>query len=390
MLRFWSLMVASTVRNPRRSLLTVASIAMSLCLLTVLGAMYRALFLESEATPAQALRIVTHHRISITQPMPVSFEAKIRSVAGVGDSMIWQWFGGSYKDARDPRNFFARFAVEPDRLFKIKPDVEVPEDQKLVFQHTRSSCIVGKKLAERLGWNIGERVSLGGDIFPTTLELTIAGIYTDSQDEENLYFDYEYLRQLLRAVGQSSRADAVGVFLSIVDQPSEVDTVAASIDKLFEDSPAPTKTESERAWQLGFVSFLGNLKLFLLSLSGALTFTILLVSGNTISMSVRERTGEVGILKTLGCTQEIILTIFMGEAMLMAVTGGLAGIMLGAALATVVRASGSAFAALRLGVTLDVAAFVLLVAAAIGLVSSFPPAWRASQMSILESLRHNG
>jgi putative ABC transport system permease protein len=223
-----------------------------------------------------------------------------------------------------------------------------------------------------------------------TLELTIVGIYSDPEDDENLYFDYEYLRQLLKATGQSSHADAVGVFLTEADRPDDVDAVSAAIDKQFEDSPAPTKSESERTWQLSFISFLGNLKLFLLSISGALTFTILLVSGNTISMSVRERTREVGILKTLGLTKEMILSIFIGESMLMAISGGFAGVILGTLLAAGVRASGTAFAALRLGVTLDVAVFVLIVAAVIGLVSSLTPAWRASQMPILDSLTHTG
>jgi putative ABC transport system permease protein len=149
MTRFWSLIVANLFRNRQRNALTLASIAVSLCLLTILGAMYRAVFLRTAATPSEALRIVTHHRISITQPMPVSFEAKIRSIAGVRDSMIWQWFGGAYKDARDPGKFFARFAVEPARFFHIKSEVELPDGQKLAFERTRSSCIVGRKLAER-------------------------------------------------------------------------------------------------------------------------------------------------------------------------------------------------------------------------------------------------
>ena len=123
-------------------------------------------------------------------------------------------------------------------------------------------------------------------------------IYSNPDEDENLYFDYEYLRQLLVAIGQSSGADSVGLFLTAADRPEDVDAISAGIDKRFEDSPAPTKGESERIWQLNFVSFLGNLKLFLLSISAALTFTILLVSGNTISMSVKERTREVGILKT--------------------------------------------------------------------------------------------
>ena len=390
MTRFWSLILANLFRNRRRSALTLMSIAVSLCLLTVLGEMYRGLFVETAAPPAQALRMVTHHRISITQPMPVSFLTKIRSTSGVRDSMIWQWFGGTYKDARDSRNFFGRFAVEPNRFSHIKPDAEIPEDQKLAFQRTRSSCIVAKKLAERFQWKIGDRVALTGDIFPVNLELTIVGVYSDPEEEENLYFDYEYLRQVLTATGRSNRANTVGVFLTAANRPDDVDTIAAAIDKQFEDSPAPTKTESERTWQLSFISFLGNLKLFLLSISGALTFTILLVSGNTISMSVRERIREVGVLKTLGFTQEMILTIFLGEAVLMALAGGALGIILGTLLSAAVRANEPAFAALKLGMTADVAVFVLLVATALGVVSSLAPARSASRMPIVESLTDNG
>ena len=390
MFRLWPLMLASMVRNPRRTLLTVASVAVSLCLLSVLAAAYRSLFLQPEAAPAEALRIVTHHRVSITQPMPVSFLPKIRSIPGVHDSMIWQWFGGTYKDARDPRNFFARFAVEPSRFFRIKPEVQLPEDQKAAFQNTRSSCIVGKTLADRFQWRIGDRITLLGDIFPVTLELTIVGAYSNPDEDANLYFGYEYLRQLLIANGQSSRADAVGVFLTLVDHASDVDAVASAIDKESEDSPAPTKSESERMWQLSFVSFLGNLQLFLLSISGALTFTILLVSGNTISMSVRERTREVGVLKTLGFSREMILVMFMGETMLMSITGGILGLAVGSVLALFVAHGDTAFAALRISVTIDVAGFVIVVAGLIGALSSCIPARYAARIQILDSLRYSG
>ena len=390
MLRFWSLMVASTVRNPRKSLLTAGSVALSLCLLSVLAAAYRSLFLEPESAPAEALRLVTHHRVSVTQPMPVSFLPKIRNTPGVVDSMVWQWFGGTYRDARDPRNFFARFAVEPARFFRIKPEVELPDDQKVTFQHTRSSSIVGRTLAARFGWKVGDRITLVGDIFPVTVELTIVGIYSSPDEEENLYFDYEYLRQLLVATGQSSRADTVGVFLTAADRPQDVDPIAAAIDKQFEDSPAPTKSESERLWQLSFVSFLGNLQLFLISISAALTFTILLVSGNTISMSVRERTREVGILKTLGFTREMILGMFMGETVLISIAGAIAGILLGSVLALAVRHSGTPFATLRLGFSAGVAGFVIAVAVLIGVLSSFIPARQAAHSQILDALRYSG
>jgi putative ABC transport system permease protein len=348
------------------------------------------LFLRPDATPSQALRVITHHRVSITQPMPVSFAAKIRRTPGVRDSMVWQWFGGTYKDARDPGNFFARFAVEPDRFFNIKGEVQLPEDQKLAFQHLRTSCIVGKKLSERFQWKVGDHVAVAGDIFPVTLELSIAGIYSSPpEDDENLYFSYDYLRELVKAAGQSGR-DEVGVFLTEVDRPEDVDAVTAAIDQQFEDSPAPTKSESEAAWQLSFVSFLGNLKLFLVSISGALIFTILLVSGNTISMAVRERVREVGILKTIGFTPQMILAMLMGESTLLALVGGFAGIALGAGLSAILRSALSAFGALRLGVTFDVAVSVVLTAAVIGLVSSFIPARSASRLSIVESLGDTG
>lgn len=390
MFRFWSFILANALRSRRRTMLTVASIAISLCLLTVLAAMYRTLFLQPEATPSEALRLVTHHRISITQPMPVSFLPRIRNIPGVRDSMIWQWFGGTYRDARDARNFFARFAVEPERFFNIKPEVELPDAQRLAFQRTRSACIVGSKLRDRFQWRIGDRISLTGDIYPVRLELTLVGVYSRPEDDENLYFNYEYLRQLLIAEGQSRRADKVGVFLTLAERKEEVDVIAAAIDKEFEDSPAPTKSESENAWQLSFVSFLGNLKLFLLSISGALVFTTLLVSGNTISMTIRERTREVGILKTLGFTQKMILGIFMGETMLIAIIGGLLGVLLGELLAVGVRMGVTALGALRLGVTLDVAVLMLLASAAMAAISSFIPARSASRMPILESLRSFG
>jgi putative ABC transport system permease protein len=391
MFRFWSLIMANVLRNRRRSVLTVASIAVSLCLLTVLAEMYRALFLNPQASPSQALRIVTHHRVSITQPMPVSFTAKIRSTPGVRDSMASQWFGGTYKDARDPKNFFARFAVEPDRFFNIKGEIELPDHQKRAFQQGRTACIVAKKLAERFQWKIGDRVALVGDIFPVNLELTIAGVFTaPPEDDGNLYFNFEYLRLLRMAAGQGSAGDQVGTFLTQVEKANDLDAVAAAIDKQFENSSTPTKSESERAWQLSFVSFLGNLKLFLFSISGALTFTVLLVSGNTISMAIRERTREVGILKTLGFTQGMILSVFLGEALLMSVAGGLAGTILGAGLSVVVRNSGTLLGSLKPEVTLDVVMLVLVIAACVGLISSFIPSRSASRMPILETLRHTG
>jgi len=389
MFRYSALIAKNGLRNRRRSILTAGSFAVSMCLLGVLLAMYRALFLNTEAHPAQALRLVTHHKVSITQPLPISYLARIRQIPGVRDAMVWQWFGGTYKDARDPRNSFARFAINPDRFLRIKSEVALPQDQKLAFQQFRTSCVVGKKLAEKFRWRLGDRVTLVGDIFPVDLELKIAGIYSDPDDSEILFFNYEYLRELLIAGGQSAQ-DSVGVFLVQADGPDDAPGVAAAIDREFENSPAPTMTESELAWQLSFISFIGNLKLFLISVCGALTFTMLLVSANTISMSVRERAREVGIMKTLGFTSRSILWMISGESVCLALLGGFSGMVAAETLCALVRNSASAFASLKVSLTPDVALAVLLVAAVVGSAGSILPAWSASRRSILDSLRCTG
>jgi putative ABC transport system permease protein len=389
MFRYSALIAKNGLRNRRRSILTAGSFAVSMCLLGVLMAMYRALFLNTETHPSQALRLVTHHRVSITQPLPISYLARIRQIPRVRDAMVWQWFGGTYKDARDPSNSFARFAINPDRFLRIKSEVALPQDQKLAFQQFRTACVVGKKLAEKFGWQPGDRVTLVGDIFPVDLELKIAGIYSDPDDSEILFFNYEYLRELLIAGGQSAQ-DSVGVFLVQADGPDDAPGVAAAIDREFENSPAPTMTESELAWQLSFISFIGNLKLFLISVCGALTFTMLLVSANTISMSVRERAREVGIMKTLGFTPGAILWMISGESVCLALLGGFSGMVAAEALCALVRNSASAFASLKVSLTPDVALAVLLVAAVVGSAGSILPAWSASRRSILDSLRCAG
>jgi putative ABC transport system permease protein len=362
--------------------------AVSLSLLALMMASYEVLYPPGESAPAESLRLMTHHLISITQPMPMAFEARIRAVPGVRDVMVWQWFGGTYRDARDQRNFFARFAIEPERLFRIRSELEMPKEEKLAFERTRTACIAGRKLAERFHWKPGDRITLMGDIFPVNLELTVAGVFHATDDDENLFFHYDYLRELLKASGQG--ADEVGVFQVQVNSATDIDRVAAAIDQEFENSPAPTRTETERAWQLSFVSFLGDLKLFLSSICAALVFTILLVSANTISMSVRDRSREVGILKTLGFTPAMIVGLIVSESALISCASGCLGLGLTSGVCVFVRYSGSAFAATNVGVTPGMAAIMLLLAAFIGTAGALIPAWNAARKPILDSLRFAG
>jgi putative ABC transport system permease protein len=390
MLRYLSLMVKNSLRNRRRSILTIGSIAVSLCILGVLMAMYRALFF-GEATPAQALRLVCRHRVSLTQPMPIAYRQKIERIPGVREVMVWQWFGGTYKDSRDSRNFFARFGAEPEHIFKIFPEWTIPDDQKRAFQQERTGCLVSKALADKLNFKLADRITLVGDIFPVTLELKVVGIFDDPDHGQVLYFNREYLRESIGSTKASS--DQVGAFLIEAASAEDVPRIAEAVDREFDNSPAPTKTESERAFQLSFASFLGNLKVFLMAICGAVAFTILLVSANTISMSVRERIREVGIMKTLGFTPGAILWIILGEAGVISLIGGALGCVLAELMCVGIRTSPAGNfmqGVATLGVTPIVGALCLGTALLIGLASSFIPAWGASRTSILEALRYSG
>jgi putative ABC transport system permease protein len=386
---FLPMIARNSFRNRRRSLLTISSLAVSLCLLGLLMAMYRALFFGGEVTPAQALRIVTRHKVSLTQPMPFSHEQKIQQLPGVQATSVRQWFGGTYKDARDPKNFFARFAIRPARLFEIYPEFKIPEDQKAAFLRERTGCVASRQLASKFGWNTGERIALTGDIFAANLELTLVGIFDDRERDEVLFFNHDYFRESLSP--NDPARDIVGQLLVQVERPEDVAGVSRAIDEMFANSPFPTKTESEQAFVLSFVSFLGNLKLFLLAIGGAVTFTILLVSANTLSMSVRERIREVGILKTLGFTPQMILTILLGEASVIALTGGLMGCALAWGMCELIRNVPTPVQQLRvMSLTPLIALCSLLVALLIGLASSLIPALNASRKPILDSLRHTG
>ncbi len=210
MFRYFSLAFKNTFRNKRRSILTISSIAVSLCLFGVLIAMYHALFL-SQPTPGQALRLVVRHKVSLAQPLPFADEAKVRAIPGVKEISVWNWFGGTYKDARDQRNFFARLGVEPKPFFTIRTDLKMPEDQRKAFLTDRTGCIISEDLAEKLSLKLGDRVVLTGDIYPYTLDMKVVGIFTDPDATQVLFFNWEYLRDLL-PVGRRSLDQHYGGF----------------------------------------------------------------------------------------------------------------------------------------------------------------------------------
>jgi len=383
MIRYLPLILKNALRSRRRSILTICSVAASLCLLGVLMAIYHA-FYFGQATPAQALRLVTRNRISLATAMPISYRQKIQQVPGVREVMIMQWFGGVYKDSK---NVFARFAIEPSRLFTLYPEYITSEEEKKAFIRERSACMIGRAIADKYNIKLGDRMTLTGDIFPVTLEFTVRAIYDSADNNETMYFNLDYLFESLSA----RRRDFAGTFVILADNPNSVSGIAKAVDDTYRNATIQTRTETEQAFQLGFISFLGNVKVFLLSICGAVTFTILLVSANTMAMSVRERVREVGVLKTLGFTNVSILGIILGEAAFLSLIGGVIGCILASGLTYLVRQAPAFIMQLKtLNLEPSVAALILLVGVIIGVASSFIPAWNASRTPILDSLRYSG
>jgi putative ABC transport system permease protein len=385
MLRHLSFIASNAIRNRRRSILATLSIAVSLCLLGVLMALYEGMFHPDVASAAQALRLVVHHRVSLGQAMPAAYLQRIAATPGVKAVSTWQWFGGTYKDARDSKNFFARLGVDPPAYFAVRPDLFMSKKEKQDFLRVQTGAIASAPLAKELGWKLGDRITLVGDIFPVTLELTLVGVFTEPTNDQVLYYNYHYLEQSLPK--DSGQRDQVGAFLALVDSPANVPRVAKIIDAAFANSPAPTKTESERDFALSFLAFLGNLKLFLAAICGAVTFTILLVSANTVAMTVRERVRETAILRTIGFMPEEIRGLVLAEAGLLSLIGGVLGALLATGLCYSLHGGPNIDLPLM---TPMMCAIVVAVAIAIGLLSAALPAYSASRKPVIESLRDTG
>jgi len=382
--RFISLIWKNATRNRRRSLLTIASIAASFCLLGVLLSIYVALFLSPDTSPVGSRRLVTRNRISLTQIMPISYEAKIRQVPGVEAIMAYQWFGGVYKE---PKNFFARFACEPAELFKLYPDYKISEEEKKAFIGDRAGTVLGRDLAAKFDIKVGDRITLKGDIFPIDLEFNVRGLFDADKNEEVMWFNIDYLWKSLPA----DQRDFAGTYLMLAQTTEDGPAIAQQIDSLFRNAQVQTKTETESAFAASFVSFLGNVKLYLFAISAAITFTILLVCGNTIAMSVRERVREVGILKTLGFTNGEVMGMILGEATVISLLGGLFGCVVAWVLCRGVATASGGFANLE-GMSLAPWMWAAVIGAAVvmGTIAAIVPAFGASRTNIVDAMRYSG
>ena len=368
-------------RNKRRSILTVLSIGFSLLLLTLMMTIWRSFYID-KGTTESAQRLLVRHKVSLVFNLPYAYREKIRSIPGVTHVVNQQWFGGQYKDDK-PENFFAQFGTDPQELLKVYPEFQIPSEQVEAWQHDRAGAIVDSELARKFGWKIGDRLNIKGLIFPLNLELTIRGMFTAPTPTQTIYFNKTYLDE-----GYPEAKGNEGIFAVLVDSPQNVPRVASAIDEEFRNAPKPTKTETERAFQLDFVQMLGNVKAFILSICLAVVFAILLVSANTMAMSVRERTREVAVLKTLGFTRNRILGLYVGEAVSLALLGGVVGTLIAYLVIMEMQKQGGFMTGMAVNVPTVVVA--LLVAALVGFLSAFIPSYHASQVDIVEGLRHIG
>jgi putative ABC transport system permease protein len=376
----------NSLRNKRRTLLTLLSIGFSLFLLSMLIAIYH-LFYHAQGPPQEALRLVTRHRVSLAFDLPEYYGERMKKIQGVRVVCPETWFGGIYIDNR-PEHFFARFATDPEKIFLAYPEFKMPAEQLKAFQAERTAAAVGKTLAEKLHLKLGQKMVIKGDFYLVNVELTIRAIFEGGVNGSDyvLYFHRKYLQESLPQDQRGSE----GVFILMADSAESVPRIAREVDEMFHNAGAQTKTESERAFQLSFVSMLGNVKLFLLSICGAVVFTILLVSGNTMAMSVRERIKEIGVLKTLGFTTGKVLAMIVAESVIIALLGGFLGCLLAFGVSVALGKAQLAFLPVGLPLPPIVLMISLTISLAIGLLSSVIPAANASRVPITEALRHLG
>lgn len=376
-MRFAKLVFKNILRNKRRTLLTVSSLVVSLFLIITLSTILTEF--DRGTTEANPLRLVSRHSVSLGFLLPVGHLEKIKTVPGVKSAMVFSWFGGIYKDER---NFFANFAVDAPKLREILTELKMSDADWEAFVKDRQGAVVGKKLATLYGFTPGQRITLKSPIYNQSVEFIIRGVCTGG-DEKTMFFHNEYLNELLPEWAR----DQASTFSILANSAGDVPRVSQTIDSMFVNSDAPTKTESEREFALSFQTMMGGMKQFMYGIMAAITFSVLLVMGNTMAMTVRERTKEVGTLKAIGFKRGTITGLFLAEALLVATIGAAIGIGGAVLLFTsidfgLIMPFFSAFVPTTQTL---VAAFVLAIL--VGLISVVYSAYRVSGLTIAEALR---
>jgi putative ABC transport system permease protein len=376
-MKFSKLILKNILRNKRRTLLTMSSLVVSLFLIITLATILTELSRGSEKS--NPLRLVSRHAVSLGFTLPMAHQQQIATVPGVKAVIPFSWFGGIYKDEK---NFFANFAVDAAGLRNVMTEMNMSDAEWQSFISDRQGAIVGQKLVKLYGFTNGQRVTLRSPIYDRSVEFIVRGVYTGG-DEKTLFFHHEYINELL----PDRAKDQVSTFSILANSPEDVPRIAQAIDSKFINTDAPTKTESERDFAISFETMMGGVKQLMYGIMAAITFSLLLVMGNTMAMTVRERTREVGMLKALGFQRGTIAGLFVGEALLVTTLGALIGIAGATLLYRSVDFSLFIPNIQSFVPTVPTLMIAFVVSIFVGLVSVTYSAYRISGMTIAEALR---
>lgn len=381
-MKFLHLIWGNLKRRKLRTSLTLLSILVAFVLFGYLSAIKQGLV--GGVSLAGADRLIVRHKVSIIQLLPESYKARMLRVPGVAAAVHQTWFGGIYQD---PKNFFMQCPVEPEEFMAMFPEFQLPPEQMKAWLSTRTGAIVGRKTANRFGWKIGDKVPIMSPIWMRkTWEFDIVGIF-DGRDKGTdttpMFFRYDYFDEVRK--DQNWGQGLVGWYTIRVKDPAKSAEVAALVDQEFENSPAETKTEPEGAFIQGWANQIGNIALIVAGILGAVFFTILLVTGSTMSQAVRERIGELGVLKAIGFTNRQVLGLVLAESCLLTILGG----GLGLALAWVMTSRGDPTGGLLPLFFFPVRDLVVgfLIAVALGLITGIFPAMQATRLRVADALR---
>jgi len=381
---FLKLVARNVFRARLRSTLTIVGLVIAVLAFGLLQTVVRAWYAGSDA--ASATRLIARNAISLTFSMPVYYREKIRAVPGVTGVSVSNWFGGIYKE---PKNFFAQFAVDAPTYFPMYPEYIFDPDEYAAFLRDRRGAVVGRQLADLYGFKVGDTIPLKSSIYPGNWEFTVRAIY-DARDEttitRQMYFHFDYLNEQIKKVFPR-RADQAGVFVvSIADSSASAD-IARTIDAEFKNSLAETLTETEKAFTLAFVAMIETIIVAIEGVSYVVILIIMAVAANTMAMTARERLSEYATMKALGFPPRTVALLILAEAMLLAALGGAIGMLLTPPVVQVFHAATiSVFAKMPLvPQTFYLQAACALV---VGLVAGVVPAFRASRIKIVDGLRH--
>jgi len=377
--RFLPLLAANLFRKKVRTTLTVGSFAVALFLFCLLVTIRGAFNQGVEAAGAD--RILVINKTSLIQPLPLAYRDRILRVAGVQHVTFANWFGGVYQDER---NFFAQFAIDHTTYRDMYTEFVVPDDQWEAFVADKAGCIVGAATAERFGFEIGDRVPIKGAIYPGEWQFNVRGIYHGRRPNDDLtqfWFRWDYLDEKVPSFAKGY----VGWYTVRVAPGQEMVPVSRAIDDGFANSPFETRTQSEQAFMASFVEQMGNIELLMLAIGGVVVFTLLLVTGNTMATAVRERTGELAVLKTVGFTDPFVMGLVLVESVLIAAAGGVVGIALAKLFTLQGDPTGGMLPAFYLPSWAMAAALGL--ALAVGVAAGLLPAVGAMRLQVVQALR---